>query len=352
MKKIILLWILLFTFQVFAQQKSLAVKFDEFSDFPAEYVSPFYDRVKRFGEKIKHESTDKKAVIIFYNQRKGQFPLSGGTDWAKQAADQISNYPNEIDREKIILLDGGYREYATLELWIVPKSAELPTPTPTFKKEDVVYCPEINVAGDKFVQDGGQPINFSVVVKGAAENRQFPLEWSVSAGKIIEGQGTNQIKVDLSETNKKIVTAAVIVKTLPPECNCHAYNSTEIGLHPNKVDEFGYILYSDLSARMDGYFIQLNNDPSASGYVVIYASRAGGKKDAAKVIRNIKMAVRFRRYDESRVKVVDGGFREEMTVEFYLVPAGVEPPKPTPTLNSDFVIEPPARPKKRRRNSK
>lgn len=339
MKKLIFICVLLMTSQAFAQQKAAAVKFDEFSDYPAERVSPFYDRAGRFGEKMKRETVDKNAAIVFYNQRKGQFPLKDGNEWAKEAADRLL-YSFDIQKERIILIDGGYREYRTLEFWIVPKGAELPKPSPSFEKQDVVYCPQINIGGDGFQHDRDQPLNFSVVIKGAAAEQNFPLEWSVSSGKIIAGQGTNQIKVDLSESNAENITAGLIVKNLPPECDAHAYLSTKIGSYPYKIDEFSHVYYSDLSARMDSFYIQLQSDPNTTGYAIIYGARDGKKKDSTMIIHNIRKTIKFRKFDPSRVKIIDGGFREDLSIEFYLVPDGAEPPQPQPTLNSDFVVEP------------
>jgi hypothetical protein len=89
-----------------------------------------------------------------------------------------------------------------------------------------------------------------------------------------------------------------------------------------------------------------------SGYIVIYGSRQGNKKDTAWVIRNIQQSISFLKLDTSRIKIVDGGFREEMWVEVYLLPAGIEPPKPTPTLNGDFVVEPKRKVTKRRKSSR
>ncbi len=336
---------------VFPQTKNVAVKFDEFSDYQAENFSPLYDRAERFAKRMKFEPLSKKAVIIFYNQRKGKYPIKSGKDWSERAVDTFY-YSNEYLKNRLEVIDGGYREYPTLEFWIVPEGAEMPKPTPDFTKNEIVYCPEINVAGDGFRHNRKVPLKFSVAINGAATNESFPLEWNISAGKIIGGQGTNQIQIDLSETDAKKITASVIVRGLPPECDSHAYNSTEIGLYPYKLDEFSHLPYSDIAARMDSYFYQIANEPDATVYIIIYGGRQSNKKDAAAVLRSLRQIISFRKYDPSRIKIVDGGFREGMFVEVYLLTAGVEPPKPTPTLNSDFVVEPKRKVTKRRKSSR
>ena len=42
-----------------------------------------------------------------------------------------------IPSKRIRVMIGGYREHATIELWLVPSGAEEPTKTPTLGREDV-----------------------------------------------------------------------------------------------------------------------------------------------------------------------------------------------------------------------
>ncbi|MFL6256445.1 MAG: hypothetical protein ACJ74T_15685 [Pyrinomonadaceae bacterium] len=39
-----------------------------------------------------------------------------------------------------------------------------------------------------------------------------------------------------------------------------------------------------------------------------------------------------------RLVIVDGGFREELTVKIVIVPAGATPPAPTPTVDPREVV--------------
>src|SRR5215211_2264684 len=147
-KTVMLVSLILFSWlAVFSQVKKTAVKFDEFFNFPSEqFYSVFYDRTGRFSERMEREPASSKAVIIFYNQRKGKYPLNGGSEWSNWARSSL-NISREIPVERVVVIDGGYREFPTLEFWIVPEGAEMPKPTPAFSRVEVVYCPEINVAG-------------------------------------------------------------------------------------------------------------------------------------------------------------------------------------------------------------
>lgn len=80
----------------------------------------------------------------------------------------------------------------------------------------------------------------------------------------------------------------------------------------------GYVKMS-----MDSYFVELNSNPSAQGFIVNY----GLPRELSKRRLQIMNSIRFRKYDSSRITIVDGGFRPKIKTEFWLVPSGAEPPK-------------------------
>ncbi|MBP7476506.1 MAG: hypothetical protein KA810_14735, partial [Pyrinomonadaceae bacterium] len=76
---------------------------------------------------------------------------------------------------------------------------------------------------------------------------------------------------------------------------------------------------------IDNFYIQLNNNPSAQGYIINYGTPAQIKKRRAQIMK----AINFRKYDVGRVTFVDGpdnGGGE--STKLYLVPAGAENPRP------------------------
>jgi hypothetical protein len=102
-----------------------------------------------------------------------------------------------------------------------------------------------------------------------------------------------------------------------------------------KIDEFGKATEEDISARIDNLFIQLNNNLDFQGYVITYK---GGDflpsdYDVHPNVEAIRKAIAFRRYDESRLVFIDGGFRKEQATEFWMVPPGGVIPVPTETVD-------------------
>jgi hypothetical protein len=50
------------------------------------------------------------------------------------------------------------------------------------------------------------------------------------------------------------------------------------------------------------------------------------------MLQRIRSNIAFRKYDESRLVFINGGFRKELATEFFLVPLGGVPPEPTETV--------------------
>ncbi|MCD9187695.1 MAG: hypothetical protein LUM44_14845 [Pyrinomonadaceae bacterium] len=106
-----------------------------------------------------------------------------------------------------------------------------------------------------------------------------------------------------------------------------------------KVDEFGQATDCDLSARVDNLFIEINNTPNSKGYVILYKGKEilPANYDSNTYEKRIKQQIEFRKYDPDRIVIIDGGFRETVTNEFFLVPENSEIPVPTETIEKPLI---------------
>lgn len=113
-----------------------------------------------------------------------------------------------------------------------------------------------------------------------------------------------------------------------------------------QIDEFENIPCDDYLARVDNLMIEVDKNPSSTAYVLIYegAERsydarkkktvtvAPVKGTAAAKIRSMREYLKLRNFPQDRFVFIEAGFRDKLSVEFWLVPTGAEPPEPTPTL--------------------
>lgn len=191
-------------------------------------------------------------------------------------------------------------------------------------------CPAIEIVCPTSVALGA-PITFSSrVTGGVPANTNAVYNWTVSAGTIIEGQGTDTIKVDTSGAGGQSVKASLSVGGYNLECAADC--SVAVPLPPltnAKFDEFPDISRNDEKARLDNYGIALQNDPTATAYVIVYPGRNGKKRDVQyHANRIVEYLVHSRGLDKSRIVTLVGPTRDNLFVELWITPQGATPPNP------------------------
>lgn len=116
---------------------------------------------------------------------------------------------------------------------------------------------------------------------------------------------------------KTLCALLILVLPLAPR----AAQTQDIGA--KMIDQFGDIQVSDYLARLDNFAIELQNNPSATGYVVAYIvpnNFPGWPLRRANWARGY--LVRGRGIEEGRVEVFNGGYRDSVAFEFWMVAPG------------------------------
>ena len=105
-----------------------------------------------------------------------------------------------------------------------------------------------------------------------------------------------------------------------------------------KFDEYGNLNCEDEMARLDQYAVALQSEPESIGYVFVYAGRHTRRGEAgARLIRIKNYLVKNRGLGIDRLRLTDGGYRDDLTVELYALPRGAIPPEPVPTVDPKEV---------------
>lgn len=184
--------------------------------------------------------------------------------------------------------------------------------------------------------------------------------WSVSppTAKIQTSVG-NRITVDSTGLGGQRVTATVTVDdgSGEPACRQTAQASTVVRKPPpiespsRLFDVCCSCSFDDQKARLDNLAVELQNDPSTTTYVIAYGGRTSrvGSADLLGT-RARDYLVTQRGIDQSRITVMNGGFREEDCVELWIVPRGATIPQATPTVQAGDVRPAPAPRRRRGRN--
>ncbi|MDT4896333.1 MAG: hypothetical protein QOH25_1410 [Acidobacteriota bacterium] len=211
-------------------------------------------------------------------------------------------------------------------------------------------CPTLSISCPTDQVLAGTPATVSANVSGGDPNASVTYNWTVSSGTISSGQGTPSITIDTTGLAGQNVTATVELGGLPPECDRTESCSFSVrgeDIRPRKFDEYADLKFNDEKARLDNFAIQLQQEPGAQGYYVIFGSCEGeGDQRSA---RAVDYLVNNRGIDRSRITVVNGGCREQLTVELWIRPTGASEPTPSNSATVDPCPECKAKPRPRAR---
>ena len=100
-----------------------------------------------------------------------------------------------------------------------------------------------------------------------------------------------------------------------------------------KFDEFGDVNCEDEMARLDNLAVQLQQGSGTVGHIIVYGGRVGRRGEArARASRMKTYLVKNRGVDASRILTIDGGYRENLTVEIWMWPRSAGVPRASPTV--------------------
>lgn len=115
------------------------------------------------------------------------------------------------------------------------------------------------------------------------------------------------------------------------------YNG-EVTNNQRMFDSYGDLSWEDEKAHLDNFAIQLQHDPDSIGYIIVYAGRRACIREAKDhALRAKKYVIETRGIRESRIKWIDGGYREELTVILQPAPRGAPELTASPNLKPSEV---------------
>ena len=206
-------------------------------------------------------------------------------------------------------------------------------------------CPAIGVQGPTHQIRDGQRVVFSANIAGGDPKVSPTIVWNTSGGAIMQGHNTRRIEVDTTgagATSEREVRADVWVGGYAPECTSQASGSVKIIPPASKFGEFGVVDDETLKRNLDALTKYLAQSPD-NLLLIAYAGRNTERGFTQKWIKRIRDGI-VTEIPPGRVAIADGGYREEPVFEFWIVPAGAEMPRPTPTLKRSDIVTPTTRP--------
>ena len=199
-------------------------------------------------------------------------------------------------------------------------------------------CPVISISCPSSFKDG-EAITANAIVKSENLPGSPTYNWTIHGGTIIQGQGTPAINFKVSAGGDSYVVS-LQVGGLKSGCPASASCSLIIDRPPpsTKSDSYGILPIKKEKARLDNFAAVLKDQPGAMGYILSYGSRGGSARAARDAGDRAKAyLVKEQRIHAERIVTIEGGFKEKLTVDLWVVPTGATPPKPEPTVDTGAV---------------
>ncbi len=149
------------------------------------------------------------------------------------------------------------------------------------------------------------------------------------------GNGNKGIRYSVSSTGS-IISISYVPSVKDNHLRCPGFPPTDGGITAySPYSEFPFETLHDITERLGEFVIRLQESPKYKGYIIVYARHD-------KVIPSVgEFASAARNYlikefetDPKTIEAITGGYREQATVELFLIPSPWPPPVPTPTFGA------------------
>lgn len=203
---------LIFASAIYAQEKPQALKVSEYDTADDQY-SMLEAAIEMFIVQLENEPETTIGFIGIYET----------DELGKKIKSILAKHPALKNEIRFLFYQCYPKDLTVAEFWLVPKDANVPRPAACGE----CSCPVLYVSGDETIDAAAGNLTFTANVKGAMQ-KVTKYTWYVSAGKIVEGQGTKTIRVDAQGATE--ITAIVrIGGTCDDEiCPLEASEATKI----------------------------------------------------------------------------------------------------------------------------
>ena len=247
----------------------------------------------------------------------GRITINGNKKSRTKAEKQIKNHIKNrgFDFNRLIFINGDGNSKVLIKLWIVPAGAESTAPKKSVKQKN----------SDKPIE--AEPLAALVEeLKGVVsritpdknEAKLVAKKWDKRTD--LAGKTKNEV-IELLFDNVKSV-----IKDSGTQYQIYSifsfYKNVDLDVKSILIDSFSYANREDMMARIDSFTVELQNNLSAKGYIVIK-----GKKPARITAeKEIKDYLKMRAFDMKNFVFLNGDGDKTTEIELWLVPPGAKPP--------------------------
>lgn len=262
-------------------------------------------------------TTDYRAFDLDPGLHTLQVRLPNGKFWVREV---------ELPAGRVKCVVVNYRPLPPLPKSPCPFPLSISAPNQVTEGEIITYTADVSYSGDSALK----------------------YTWKVtpSSAHVISGLGTATLNVDSTGLGGQRIIATLVADDGSSDPACAQSAQVVSNVVPIKkvvivareFDECNNCTFDDQKARLDNLMIEMQSDPTAHAYIIAYGGRMSPVGQVEKLMNRAReYMVTQRGFDPSRLTVVNGGYREEDSVELWIVPSGAAAPQATPTVQAGEI---------------
>jgi hypothetical protein len=131
-----------------------------------------------------------------------------------------------------------------------------------------------------------------------------------------------------------VISISYVPSVKDNHLRCAGFPSTDGGITAySPYNQFSFDTFNDITDRLGEFVSRLHQSPEYKGYIIVYARHdkaMPGVKDFASAARDY--LIKEFETDPKTIQAINGGYREQPTVELFLIPKEWPAPVPTPAF--------------------
>jgi hypothetical protein len=214
-------------------------------------------------------------------------------------------------------------------LWAIAIAVTLSI-TATAQSNPAPACPTLTVTGPAGIPNPGDFISYIVQLTGNIP-ANVGFKWSVSSGKVVEGQGTDQVKIDADWMSGVSITATVDVLGLPEGCPTTSSETMAVSVDnfdPVLTDQYSTQVGRVENTRLIAYAAEMNKHPNSFAYILEYFLPRTKKTAIEKKVAMTRAALVKAGLAANNFRIVVVTDADQNLTKLYRVPPGANNPTP------------------------
>lgn len=196
-----------------------------------------------------------------------------------------------------------------------------------YSQTDNYACPANFALFPQGIVSIENPVKIAVNSVENADKSNLKYEWTISAGKIVKGQGTSEIEIAAIEEDRgSNITVSVKIIGLQNECSV----SDWFVIFPIgcgfPADQFGKLEPNDFKLRLDAFLAEVITNKDDKGLIIVEFYKSDSIKNKKAYLKLIKNHIKFRKAEISRFLIAIAENEIEQQTTFYRVPPKAELP--------------------------